>query len=132
MTDLPDLSIADASITEGNSGTKLLTFTVSLSAASADPVTFDIATADGTATAGSDYVAASATGETIPAGQTSKTFSVTLNGDAVVEGDETFVVDVSNVSGADVTFHVWPGAHEGPYWDWHFKNYLEFYADACS
>jgi len=35
-------------------------------------------------------------------------------------------------NGADVTFHMWPGAHEGPYWDRHFKDYLDFYADACS
>ena len=34
-------------------------------------------------------------------------------------------------NGADVTFHVWPGAHEGPYWDRHFADYLDFYADAC-
>jgi S-formylglutathione hydrolase FrmB len=34
--------------------------------------------------------------------------------------------------GADVTFHVWPGGHEGQYWDKHFAAYLRFYADACS
>ena len=33
--------------------------------------------------------------------------------------------------GADVSFHVWPGAHEGSYWDAHFADYLRFYADAC-
>jgi predicted esterase len=33
--------------------------------------------------------------------------------------------------GADVTFHVWPGSHEGRYWDTHFADYLRFYADAC-
>jgi poly(3-hydroxybutyrate) depolymerase len=33
--------------------------------------------------------------------------------------------------GADVTFHVWPGAHEGRYWDAHFAQYLRFYAGAC-
>jgi S-formylglutathione hydrolase FrmB len=31
----------------------------------------------------------------------------------------------------DVTFHVWPGAHDGQYWDAHFADYLRFYADAC-
>jgi S-formylglutathione hydrolase FrmB len=35
-------------------------------------------------------------------------------------------------NGTDVTFHVWPGGHAGPYWDRHFTDYLEFYADACS
>ena len=33
--------------------------------------------------------------------------------------------------GADVGFHVWPGAHDGRYWDAHFAKYLDFYADAC-
>ena len=33
--------------------------------------------------------------------------------------------------GAEVTFHVWPGSHEGRYWDAHFVDYLRFYADAC-
>ena len=98
----PSLSIADASTTEGNSGTKTLTFTVSLSAASSSSVTYNIATADGTATAGSDYVANSLTGQIIPAGQTSKTFAVTINGDTTVEPDETFYVNVSNVVGATV------------------------------
>jgi S-formylglutathione hydrolase FrmB len=34
--------------------------------------------------------------------------------------------------GADVTFHVWPGAHAGQYWDRHFADYLNFYVEACS
>ena len=33
--------------------------------------------------------------------------------------------------GADVSFHVWPGSHDGDYWDAHFAQYLRFYADAC-
>ena len=33
--------------------------------------------------------------------------------------------------GAEVSFHVWPGAHEGRYWDAHFAQYLAFYVDAC-
>ena len=33
--------------------------------------------------------------------------------------------------GTDVTFHMWPGAHTGEYWDAHFAQYLRFYADAC-
>jgi predicted esterase len=34
--------------------------------------------------------------------------------------------------GADFSFHVWPGSHDGRYWDAHFGDYLRFYADACS
>ena len=33
---------------------------------------------------------------------------------------------------ADVSFHVWPGAHTSQYWDAHFAQYLRFYMDACS
>jgi enterochelin esterase-like enzyme len=33
--------------------------------------------------------------------------------------------------GADVTFHVWPGSHDGTYWDAHFAQYVRFYTDAC-
>jgi hypothetical protein len=98
--DGPTLSIADVSIGEGNSGTKLATFTVRLSVASAAPVTYGIATSNGTATAGSDYVARSLAGETIPAGQLSRTFAVTLNGDAVLEPNETFAVALTSASGA--------------------------------
>ena len=96
------ISIADASVTEGNAGTKLMTFTVSLSQPSASAVTYTIATADGTATAGSDYVSRTLIGETIPAGMTSKTFDVTLNGDTLVEPLETVLVNLSAVSGASV------------------------------
>ena len=100
--DPPALSIADVSISEGNSGAKTATFTVLLSGAAPSTVNFDIATANGTATAGSDYVAISLAGQTIAAGQASKTFSVTINGDTTVEPNETFTVTVSNVSGATV------------------------------
>jgi hypothetical protein len=101
-TPTPQLSIADASIAEGNSGTKLLTFTVNLSAPAATAVTYDIATSDGTANAGTDYVASSLSGQSIAAGATSKTFSVTLNGDTAVEANETFAVTLSNAVGATV------------------------------
>jgi hypothetical protein len=96
----PTLSIADASVSEGNSGTKTLTFTVSLSPAATSAVTYNIATSNGTATSGSDYVASSLTGQSIAAGATSKTFAVTINGDTTTESNETFNVTLSGVSGA--------------------------------
>ncbi|WP_425520158.1 putative Ig domain-containing protein [Xanthomonas cannabis] len=101
--DQPSLSINDVSVNEGNSGTTNATFTVSLSQpAGAGGVGFDIATADGTATAGVDYVAASLAGQTIPAGSSSATFTVLINGDTLAEPTETFFVNVSNVTGAAV------------------------------
>jgi hypothetical protein len=94
------LRIADASISEGASGTKNLVFTVTLSAASASAVTYSIATGNLSAIASSDYVATSLSGQSIPAGSTSKTFSVPIKGDVAVEANETFSVTVSQVSGA--------------------------------
>ncbi|PPT95983.1 autotransporter outer membrane beta-barrel domain-containing protein [Xanthomonas arboricola pv. arracaciae] len=101
--DQPSLSINDVSVNEGNAGTTNATFTVSLSQpAGTGGVSFDIATADGTATAGVDYVASSLTGQTIPAGSSSATFTVLVNGDTLSEPDETFFVNISNVTGASV------------------------------
>jgi uncharacterized protein len=101
----PNLSINEVSVNEGNSGTTSFDFTVSLSApAGAGGVTFDIATADNTATiADSDYTTKSFTGQTIPSGSSSYTFSVLVNGDTTVEPNETFFVNVTNVTGANVT-----------------------------
>ncbi|MFO3706358.1 putative Ig domain-containing protein [Xanthomonas codiaei] len=102
--DQPGLSINDVSVNEGNAGTTNATFTVSLSQpAPTGGVSFDIATADGTATAGVDYVASSLTGQTIPAGSSSATFTVLVNGDTLNEPNETFFVNISNVTGASVT-----------------------------
>ncbi|WP_049818223.1 putative Ig domain-containing protein [Xanthomonas arboricola] len=99
----PTLLINNVSVNEGNAGTTNATFTVSLSQpAGTGGVSFDIATADGTATAGVDYVASSLTGQTIPAGSSSATFTVLVNGDTLSEPNETFFVNVSNVTGASV------------------------------
>lgn len=99
----PSLSINDVSLNEGNAGTTSFSFTVSLSApAGPGGVTFDIATADGTATAPGDYTAKSLTGQTIPTGSSTYTFDVLANGDSTPEANETFFVNVSNVTGATV------------------------------
>jgi hypothetical protein len=100
---LPDLSINDVALSEGNAGTTDYMFTVSLSSpAPAGGVMFDIATADGTATiADNDYVQKSLTSQIIPQGSTTYFFNVTVNGDATVESDETFFVNVTNITGAN-------------------------------
>ena len=102
--DSPTLSVSDVSSSEGNSGTKTFTFTVTTPvAAGPGPIMFDIATADGTATSASgDYVARTLTGQTIPVGQSSYNFDVTVNGDTLAESNETFFVNITNVSGAQV------------------------------
>ncbi|MBA2606942.1 MAG: nuclease [Acidobacteria bacterium] len=99
------LSINDVTKAEGNSGTTIFTFTVTLSVpAPAGGVTFNITTQDGTATAaGGDYVAKSLTAQTIPQGATTFTFDVTVNGDTTTEPNETFFVNITNVTGTGVT-----------------------------
>ena len=101
--DLPNLTINDVTVTEGNSGITNAVFTVSLSApAGPGGVTFNIATANGTATAGTDYVAQSLTGQTIPAGSSTYTFTVQVNGDTLNEPTETFFANVTGVANAVV------------------------------
>jgi hypothetical protein len=95
LDDEPRINITDATVNEGNTGTRPITFTVSLSAPYDVPVTISYATANGTATAGSDYQASSGT-LTIPAGQTSGTITVQVSGDRLAEPNETFFVNLSN------------------------------------
>lgn len=96
---IPVLRVTDVSKAEGSSGTTAFTFTVSLSPASASPVTVNYATANGTATAPGDYTAIAATVLTFSPGQTSKTVTVNVAGDKVVEPNETFFVNLSNATG---------------------------------
>lgn len=103
---LPSLTIDDVTVDEGNTGSSLAQFTVTLSPASADTVQVNYATADGTAVAGMDYVATADT-LTFTPGETSQTIAVTINGDEVDEGDlENFTLNLSsplNVNLADDT-----------------------------
>ncbi len=100
----PDLSIDNVTQVEGNSGTSTFTFTVSLSSpAPVGGVTFDIATADGSAHNIEDYGEDSLYDQTIPFGNSSYTFDIYVFGDFEVEGDETFYVNVTNVSGANIS-----------------------------
>jgi Ca2+-binding RTX toxin-like protein len=110
---IPTLSINDVSILEGDSGSKDLTFTVTLSSASDDIVTVDYGTADNTTTAITDYLAKTgslsfapseliAGTTTFTAGETSKTISIKINGDTNVELDEIFNVNLSNAVGATI------------------------------
>jgi len=85
----PSISIATASINEGNSGTKKLTFTISLDTPADREVSVTYTTEDKTASAGSDYEARNGT-VTIPGGDTSATVDITIMGDTDVENDETF------------------------------------------
>jgi len=102
LDDEPYFSIdSGASVTEGNTGTTNLVFTVSLSTAYDVPVSVDFDTADGSALAGSDYVAASGT-LTFAAGQTSLPIPVMVKGDVLAETDEYFSVSLSNATGGSI------------------------------
>jgi hypothetical protein len=94
VDDEPYVSITHATATEGNEGTSPAEFTVSLTAPYDLPVTVDYATADGSATAGVDYTAASGP-LTFAPGQTSQPLSVAVHGDRLGEPDEGFLVHVS-------------------------------------
>lgn len=95
----PVLSIADASLTEGNSGTRTLSFAVSLANATGAPVSVDFATAPGSATAPADFIAASGT-LNFAGATTTQVIEVAIVGDTVVEPDESFTVALTNASGA--------------------------------
>ncbi|MFM6731750.1 MAG: FG-GAP-like repeat-containing protein, partial [Microcystis panniformis] len=99
------LTINDVTVTEGNSGTTNAVFTVSLSSAASTVVSVNYATANGTATAGTDYTAIPPTTLTFNPGETSKTITVPVNGDNQVELNETFFLNLSNLqaNGSNVT-----------------------------
>lgn len=98
--DFPILSVADATIQEGNAGQQTMTFRLTLAHAIDTPVRFDIATSSGTATGGSDFVAKSLSNRLLDAGRTSAVFEVAIMGDQQAEANEVLGVLVSNVQGA--------------------------------
>ena len=91
----PSVSIADISTVEGDFGTVNRTFTLTLSQGSEKPVSVAYATADGTALAGSDYVATSGRVSFLN-GQTVVNIQVPVNGDVLIEPDENFSVNLSD------------------------------------
>ena len=96
------VSISDASVVETNAGTTTITFNVTLSAPGNQTIAVSYATANGTATtADGDYVAKSGT-VGFGVGDTSEQVTITVNGDAKFELDETFVVNLSNAIGATI------------------------------
>ena len=100
---VPLLAVSDVSAFEGDSGTTTMVFGLGLSQpAGVGGVTITFTTADGTATAGSDYIANSGTA-TIAEGTTSTTVSILVNGDTVSEPNETFFVRATSATGATIS-----------------------------
>lgn len=91
----PTISISDASVSEGNSGSVSAVFNVTLSSANSQSISVSYATANGTATTPSDYTAASGT-ITFGPGATTTGISVEVIGDTTVEPNENFFVNLSS------------------------------------
>jgi hypothetical protein len=122
----PSVAVADTSATEGNESGGRLSFAVTLSAPATQSVSVDYATADGSATAPSDYTAASGT-LTFKRGETTKTIPVEVVADTAIEQDETVTLSLTNAVNAvlgratatgtivndDVQVPVTPGAYKG-------------------
>jgi Calx-beta domain-containing protein len=93
--DGPTISINDVTVTEGNSGTKAATFTLTLSGPSVEAIAITVATAPGTATGSSDYNSIDNLVVIFQPGTVTKTFDVSIIGDTSLESNETFFVNIS-------------------------------------
>ena len=115
---LPSISISDASVEEGGSGTTALSFEVTLSRSVTWNVSVAYATADGTAKADADYAAAQGT-LAFPPGETTKTIEVRVNGDTVVEPDETLTISLSGAANATIADSSATGTIKNDDQQWH-------------
>jgi len=98
LDDEPRISISDVTKWEGRKNTTSFVFTVTLSAAYDQPVTVSFQTGNGTATTGdNDYIAKSGT-LTFSPGETTKTITVEVRGDSKREVNETFYLDLFDLS----------------------------------
>ncbi|MBT8087233.1 MAG: PQQ-dependent sugar dehydrogenase [Gammaproteobacteria bacterium] len=98
----PTLAIADATVVEGDDGTTLLEFNVSLSRSTSSDVSVSYSTSDNSAVAGSDYTAASGR-LTVASGSTATAITVEIFGDTENEPNETLTVTLSDAVGATIT-----------------------------
>jgi glucose/arabinose dehydrogenase len=99
---LPTLALNNVSLVEGNAGTTNAVFTVTLTGGTDSPVSVIYATADGTATAGSDYTATTG-GLTFAPNDRTQTITVPIIGDTQFEPDETFFVRLTNPTAATIS-----------------------------
>jgi hypothetical protein len=100
---VPSIIINDASVAEGNSGTTPANFNLTLSAPSGRLITLRYSTADGTASAGTDYQGASSKTLNIGAGSSSAKISIAINGDFSLEPDETFTVNLTDAKNSTLS-----------------------------
>jgi probable HAF family extracellular repeat protein len=98
----PSVSIDDVIVTEGNAGLTDAVFTITLSEPASENVMVSYSTADGTASAGDDYIAQAGTAA-IPVGLSSATVTLGVVGDTAAEPNETFQVNLSQAVGAIIS-----------------------------
>ncbi|HWS99777.1 MAG TPA: Calx-beta domain-containing protein [Pyrinomonadaceae bacterium] len=98
----PSITVTNVTVTEPDTGAVNAVFTVRLSAASGRPVSVKYATANGTATAGTDYTALALATLTFSVGQTSRTVTVPVRGDTARESNETFFLNLSGAVNATI------------------------------
>jgi alpha-tubulin suppressor-like RCC1 family protein len=98
------VSVNDAAVTEGNTGTVLAQFAVTLSTAvpAGQSVSVQVATADGTAGAGTDYTALSTSVTWVSGTSLTQYVKITVAGDTLVEPTETFALNLSAPTGPTV------------------------------
>ncbi|GAA4356577.1 hypothetical protein GCM10023151_04630 [Kangiella marina] len=109
ITDNDTASVAVNNVTVAEDGINAV-FTVTLTGDVDGGVSFDYATTDGTATAGSDYTATSGSGSFTGNSGETITINVPITNDTIVESDEGFSLDLTNLSNASVSFSDAQGA----------------------
>jgi len=130
-TGLPSVSIADVTVTEGDSGTRHADFTVVPSAVSGTGISVNYATADGTAGAGTDYQATAGT-LVIGAGQPGGVITVLVNGDAESEWPaEDFHLDLDTptnctIADAHATATIEDDDVDVYFIDWRYRMKITF------
>jgi hypothetical protein len=91
---LPKMSIADARVVEGDTGTSTMLFQVTMSPATSATVLMGFRTDGGTAYSGEDFQQYAGGGVTFQPGETVKTIPVTIYGDTKFEPDEKFSASI--------------------------------------
>ena len=97
------LSVNDLSVGEGGLGNFIAMFSVTRSGDTSRPATVQYATANGTATADSDYTSVGPATLGFAAGETTKTVPVTILFDLAGEPNETVLLNLSSPSGASIS-----------------------------
>ena len=100
---LSKLTLSDAEVIEGTSGTSDARFAIALDVATSREISFNVTTADGTAKAPGDYRGIRNEVYTIPVGAMSSEIVIDVNGDAIYELGEEFSLAISEVTGAEVS-----------------------------